>query len=390
MRNKHSVFIPGHGEAVVERLSQSQIPPMARYTQRDGEWWEPWLKGVRDNRGQSEYQAAVQHSRAHIGQPLAAYASKASVKDVQDVAIPQQHLTSVNPQLTMASGARQIPVGIDDEVFATESPMDYRADVFQHWQVTGFGGKAARYCCGVDAPSIDYDITPLENRAGYYSLSWRDCWTDAAAHNYAGLVDNRRMKDALVIDGLQRVKEEIFFYGDEQVGISGLRHMNIERMVLPTPLDQMSFDDGRDTIKHIMHRPMLGRGEIGIPYTHGVVGTAWGAWLDQDPPTTASSCCDNLAKKLANTLRGMRIKQSSYMDYVGDKAGSGTDSSPALLFYNRDSRYFRRLMLMQPIWLPDHIEGGYIKRQAIIKVGSVYTTDNFAGLMVSNAFTGAC
>jgi hypothetical protein len=273
------------------------------------------------------------------------------------------------------------------QAMACYVPSDWRRKYFQDYTLS-VSGSYARYCCGADGPGSTADLDAKTSRATWYTSAESICWTDASELSAAGMFDLMRVKAQMIIRNLQMAARETFFYGDPEVALAGVKDLPCERMVLPTPLDQMTWDQQARFLTEIQLRQQVTRGSNAISFNKALTPTTFPLTLNERKVDVANAFAplERLGSTIAPLWANIKRKDTQYMQHLG-RGINGSKDSPAILLYNDNPIYFTRLMPTGVMWLPLCEEDGMMRMQAIIKVGDVRCHDPQAGLMIENAYT---
>jgi hypothetical protein len=271
---------------------------------------------------------------------------------------------------------------IDIDAFGTNTEIDPRADEPIRFSIS-VAGEVARFCCGADPTTVSANLSAVSTKRGWYSIGFDICWTERLRLQYGGILDYMATMQRLCIELLEQARCEVAFYGDPVHGLRGLRQLPIERLYLPKPLDQMTYQEAYDTMVMIFNHAELTMGERGIIKSHMLHASGFGAVRAMMSDT--AGCCDTLGDKLDKIL-DIPIKRRA-TDYM---ATAGENCTKAALLYKRDPRYFIRDMAFAPRWLAPEIHCGKLQMQAVMRLGELDVTNGRAGLLISNLLTSGC
>jgi hypothetical protein len=300
----------------------------------------------------------------------------------KDALIPAERLVAYDQRITLEQSSKIANSGIDREAFGFDMAMDPRADTIVRYSME-IAGKIAKYCCGTDPTTVGANLHPHKTKRGWYSVGFELCWFDQMSLQYGGMFNYMLTLQHLCMQVLNQARCEVAFSGDEQQNLRGLKQLQVKRVTLPTPIDQMAAIDVYKLWVMLANHAEISQGERGISKDHLLYPRGLNAVFSQ--LLELPGCCSKLGEKLAGVsdvpLMGV---MSDYMNDIGE---GGT---PAAFFWNRSEEYFRRDMAFMPMWLSPQYECQKLKFQAVMRLGELDCLNADAGLLVSNFMTGRC
>jgi hypothetical protein len=277
----------------VKRIARSAIPPAAKFSQSDIKWWgghdgkTGLARHAHDALNPQEQKILEKAIKGHINKPhlIDSYNSD-GVMSVQDSLVPIAHQVEINPIISVSPGSRNNSEDLDIQAFATKVPRDWRKKFFVDYEMSGTLAFN-RYCCGTPGVSGREDLDQIVSRSHYYTAAKSFCWKDEAECTAAGLFDLIRAKTSNLVRSLNYARLITAFSGDAEVGLRGISNGNCSRLMLPTPLDQMSFGDAAMTLNNLLYSQQVNDAQR--PFNRALMPPAFGSLLAERKPDTANA-----------------------------------------------------------------------------------------------------
>lgn len=298
---------------------------------------------------------------------------------VRDALIPSSRLIAYNPAVTLSESSRFTENDLDFRAFGYDRTADPRADKLSRLEAN-VAGEVSRWCCGMDAASIDLMIKEFQYNRGWYSVGASICWTAQMSAKYAGLFDLIGSYEQIALSLLEKAATDVAFYGDPIYNLRGLTDLAVERIRLDNPLDTVSAEETIDILNVLRYSSDVRRYDTSLTKTHMLAPP--GLMLLRSQRIAGTTIGETIGGAIDNAGKVKTL----YTDYM---SSISSDSTPGLFMYARNSGAIKRDMPFQPFMLPPCYEGGRLKMQWVMRLGELYTNNSSAGLMIENALSGA-